>query len=734
MSPKKNKKSRSTKRQRTQKDRSSQSKRYQHPVPNESGLLDLLQKYARPARLNDLAKLLGVKAVSPRKTLRKRLDQMAQNGLILKNRNDEYCLLKKLNLVTGLVSAHRDGFGFLVADGEHDDVYLSAREMRAVFDGDRVAVRVKAPDRRGRFEGRIVEVLERGLKEVAGQYVKERGVGWLVPDNPKVTHRVLIPGGRHGGARHGEMAVARLIDYPGDGIQASGEIIDVLGHPGDRGMSTELAIHAHGIPNQWPAGALAEAEQHGSRVKTQAKKNRTDLRELALVTIDGADARDFDDAVYCERRRDGFRLLVAIADVAHYVEKEGALDQEALHRGTSVYFPDRVVPMLPEALSNGLCSLNPKVDRLALVCEIHFGPRGKVVRSKFFNAVIRSQHRLTYSAVAEYLRDPTLRHGMSDRVRDNVDQLLALYRVLAQGRRRRGALELDIPQLRIAMGKNGKVEGMRAYERNDAHRLIEECMIAANVEAAKFITRHRIPGLYRVHARPKQKRYEEFREYLLTLGFKVPLADDVQPKDFEKLLAAVRERPDAHAISLALLRSMAHAEYTPDNIGHFGLALQQYAHFTSPIRRYPDLVIHRVIKHMIEGGKPGKAPYSKSAAESLGRSTSATERRAEEATREVEAWLKCEYLQDKLGQQFQGRVTSVTEFGLFVLLDDLQVEGLVHVSSLRNDYYEYEGANMRLVGSRSGRQYQLGDTLDVVVHKVDMETRRIDFRLANARR
>lgn len=707
---------------------------YKHPVPSEAELLELMRKLGRPVQYSVIASELGLSDKQHQRALSKRLAKMVKAGLILKNRNDEYCLVTKLNLLTGKVSAHRDGFGFLLPDDDHEDVYLSAREMRSLFDGDRIAVRVRSRGERGRYEGKLVEILERGVNEVAGQLVRERGVSFILPDNPKIGHRILIPKGKDGGAEKGDMVVARLIDYPGEGLLASGEVIEVLGDPGAEGMATELAIRAHGIPNVWPAAVSAEASNFGSSVPAPAKRDREDLRSLPLVTIDGADARDFDDAVYCERNDDGFRLIVAIADVAHYVQVASELDKTALERGTSVYFPDRVVPMLPTVLSNGLCSLNPKVDRLSLVCELTLGPRGKVQKSRFYNAVIRSARRLTYSEVGKFLESDGKAGKYSAEIRENLFSLHALYKVMAAVRTRRGALELDIPQLKIVLDDNGKVASIKSYERNDAHKLIEECMIAANVEAAKFLTKHRIPGLYRVHAKPKQARFDEFREYLLTLGFTVPLASDVTGKDFQRLLKAVEDRPDSQAISIALLRSMAHAEYTPENIGHFGLALSQYAHFTSPIRRYPDLIVHRMIKHIIGGGKPGKAPYSATEMLNLGRSTSATERRAEEASREVEAWLKCHYMLDTVGQTFAGEISAVTAFGLFVTITDLQVEGLVHVSNLRNDYYEYDAGAMALVGSRSNKRYTLGDSLEIRVHKVDMDNRRIDFRLGRERR
>lgn len=668
-----------------------------------------------------------------RKALSERLRRMLRAGQLLLNRGDEYCLTERLHLVPGAVSGHPDGFGFLLPDDGDEDVYLSPREMRALMHGDRIAVKVVRRDRRGRPEGELVEILERGQREVAGQYIRERGIGLVIPDNPRVGHRVLIPVGNAGGATAGDMVVAEILDYPTAVEQPTGRIRRIIGRPGAKGMATELAIHAHGIPDRWPEAVKAEAEEFGKTVPAKAKRGRVDLRELPLVTIDGADARDFDDAVYCEPDGDGdgWRLVVAIADVAHYVAPGSAIDKEATRRGTSVYFPDRVVPMLPQVLSNGLCSLNPKVDRLAMVCEMRIASSGKVAKAEFHQAVMRSAARLTYSQVARVLDGAKPAAARVPKtVVPHLQNLHALYRALARARSRRGALELEIPQLRIRLDERGEIEAVESVPRNDAHKLIEECMIAANVAAARFLREKRLPTLYRVHAKPDPERFEDFRLYAQSLGLKVPDPQQMKPQAFAKLMREVAERPDAYTISMALLRAMAHAEYTPDNIGHFGLALPAYAHFTSPIRRYPDLLVHRAIKHAIAGGKPGKFRYSHDDMERLGQLTSAHERRAEDATREVEAWLKCQFMEDKVGERHEGIVTGVTHFGLFVQLTEFQVDGLVHVSSLRNDYYEYDAAGQRLVGSRSGREYALGDALAVVVQKVDMESRRIDFRLA----
>ena len=714
-------------------DASAGEQTYRHPVPGVRDLLKLFREHGEPMTLEDIGRKLDLRSPRHVNALAKKLRQMVQQGQIIKNRSSEFLLVSKIALVTGVVSAHRDGFGFLIRDDGQDDVYLSAREMRSLFNGDRIAIRVTSRRGSDRTAGKLVEVLERRTAEMAGRLVRERGISLVVPDNPNQTQQLLIPNRKTGGARPGQYVVARIIDYPSDSTQATGEVIAVLGDPGERGIASELAIHAHNIPHTWPPATTAEADGFRTTVPSTAKQGREDLRGLPLVTIDGEDARDFDDAVYAERTAKGFRLIVAIADVAHYVKPDSALDREAIKRGTSVYFPDRVVPMLPEALSNGLCSLKPRVDRLALVCDMQLDGSGAVRSSEFYDAVIRSARRLTYTEVHGFLERDKMPRKLPAEVADSLHELHGLYGVLARARGKRGALEIDIPQLRIAMDETGEVTAIRPYQRNDAHKLIEECMIAANVEAARFLGRHKLPGLYRVHAGPKANRFDEFREYMLTLGYKVPLAEHVQPRDFKRLLAEIRKRPDAHAISVALLRSMAHAEYTPDNAGHFGLALKRYAHFTSPIRRYPDLLVHRAIKHKLGGGRAGDYRYSNDDMVNLGKLTSAHERRAEEATREVEAVLKCQFMASKVGNEYAGRIVAVTAFGVFVLLDELNVEGLVHVATLTNDYYEYDAASQSLVGSRRGQRYALGQVVTVRVAAVDQEQRHIDFAMVTPR-
>jgi ribonuclease R len=527
--------------------------------------------------------------------------------------------------------------------------------------------------------------------------------------------------------------VARLTEQPGKDTQPVGEVIEVLGAADEPNIETEVAIRAHGIPFQWDEDAVAEAEHLGSRVLPGDKKDREDLRDLPLVTIDGADAKDFDDAVYAERAGRGWRLIVAIADVSHYVKCDGPLDSNARERGTSVYFPRRVVPMLPESLSNGLCSLNPRVDRLCMACEMHVNEHGKVTVSRFFRGVMRSQARLIYDEVAAALeeRESTEARRLAN-LMPRLEALRDVYEVLSCARRGRGAIEFEIPEVTFAFDSRGQIARVVPRSRNEAHRIIEECMIAANVEAARFLKRHRVPTLYRVHAGPEEDRLEDLAAFLEAYGIRLPRRDRIEPAHYNRIVDQIKGRPDEALIEVVLLRSLPQALYQPDNTGHFGLALPEYAHFTSPIRRYPDLLVHRAIGHILGGGGARDFRYDRAEMERLGSHCSSTERRADDATREALDWLKCEFMRDKIGEDFDAVVTGVVDFGLFVQIPDLQVEGLVHVSGLGNEYFRRDTVHRRLIGERSGQSWQLADTVRVRVVRVDLETKKIDFAMAGA--
>ncbi|MDH3511045.1 MAG: ribonuclease R [Gammaproteobacteria bacterium] len=713
--------------------RSRSASGYRHPVPEPRVIVQALESKGTPVGFEPLADLLRVTGEQPLKALRRRLQRMAANGQLLINRRGDYCLLGKIDGVTGVVSAHRDGFGFLIPEDGSTDVYLSYQEMRQLLNGDRVVARVSGTGRGGRPAGSIVEILERGKQTAVGAYQREHGIGYVV-ESGKSSQHYVVPDHHRGGAKPGQLVKLVITEYPSDRREAQGKILKVLGDPADPGMATELAIESFEIPTEWPAEVGAAAVSWGDRVRPSDKRQREDLRNLPLVTIDGADARDFDDAVYAEPADDEWRLIVAIADVSHYVRQGDALDQEAQRRGTSVYFADRVVPMLPESLSNGLCSLNPNVDRLCMVCDMLVTKQGKVTKARFYKGVMRSAARLTYQEVDQLQRGtPGSTKTKNFKLITQINNLYSVFRCFLNARRRRGALDLDLPEVRIELDDSGRVKGIAPRTRTDAHRLIEECMVAANVQAGKFIARHRMTNLYRVHAPPNEDDFEELRVLMQQLGIKVTDQACTDPRQMNKILQAIAPRPDYPVLAVAVLRSLSLAVYQPKNIGHFGLGLSTYAHFTSPIRRYPDLLVHRGIAHLISGGKPGAFGYDLQAMEQAGKSTSMLERRAEGAARYVEARYKCAFMLNRVGEVLPGKVTGVTHFGLFVTLDDLYVEGLIHVTSLGNDYFHCEHGGLRMTGERSGVSYGLGDEIMVRVLRVNMDEAKLDFALAGNR-
>ena len=694
-----------------------------------AGALGILKHAGRPLRLEEITAALGPASAAEAPG---QLELLVRQGEVVLNRRGQYCLREQLpGLVVGTVQAQRNGDGTLLPDDASAPIHLSAHEMREVMHGDRVAVRIEGPRFRGKPQGTIVEVLERRTREVVGRLHVDSGLAYLVADNPRITHRVLVPEAQRAGAEPGQIVIVEITRPPSRSAQPVGRVSRVLGEHGSPGMETDIAIHSHGLPFEFPAAVVAEAEAYGSRIPQDAIAGREDLRDIELVTIDGEDARDYDDAVYCERSRGGWRVIVAIADVGHYVRPGSALDAEARERGTSVYFPNRVLPMLPEALSNGLCSLVPHEDRLCLGCELRVNDAGHITRSRFFEGVMRSAARLTYREVGEFLARPEGRH--EPRLEALRERLLALhgaYRSFIRERTGRGALELDTPELKLKFDEQGRVAALVEQPRNDAHRLIEECMIAANIAAARFLDRHRVPTLYRVHGLPEVDRLETLRLFLREFGLWLPPAEEVRPEHLRDLLQKIGDRPDALLISTAVVRSMPQAVYQPGNIGHFGLALEHYAHFTSPIRRYPDLVVHRGIRQVLQGGDPQALVEWHGAFPVLGQDCSFRERRADEATRGAVAWLKCFYMQERVGEEFDGIVSGVVDFGLFVQLDGLQVDGLVHVTALGQDYFARDRSGFRLVGRSSGRVFKLGDRLRVRVVNVSLDDRRVDFELA----
>jgi ribonuclease R len=696
--------------------------------PDRNEIRALLERHGVPMSLEAIAEALAIPDGRAHKRLFRALRAMQRDGELLRNRAEEYGLTRRMDLVRGRVLGHRDGYGFLVPDEGGGDLFLSPRQMREVMHGDRVVARVVSVDARGRREGALVEVLERGARQVVGRFQREAGVGLVVPDDPRLRQDVLVAPEDAGGAGDGDIVVVEITEYPQRRRQAVGRVVEVMGAHMAPGMEVAIAIRSHGLPAEFPTEAVAEAQRFGERVPAPARRGREDLRDLPLVTIDGADARDFDDAVHCRATPRGWKLTVAIADVAAYVKAGSALDLEAEQRGNSVYFPDRVIPMLPEALSNGLCSLNPEVERLCMVCEMLVSREGTVRRARFYEGLMRSHARLTYEEMASIVvaRERDAR-GARGALVAHLDELYRLFKALQRARHERGALDLDTVETRVVLDASGKVARVAPVTRSDAHRVIEECMVAANVAAARFVTRHRLGSLFRVHEGARAEGLEALRTYLAGAGLTLSGGATPQPRHYHALLTRARRRPDAALIQLMVLRSLSQAVYTPDNAGHFGLALDGYAHFTSPIRRYADLVLHRAIKHALKGPRRAPYRYTRERLVSLGEHVSMTERRADDATRDAIAWLKCEYMLDKVGREFTGTVTGVAAFGLFVTLDELQVEGLVHVSLLGRDYFHFDPARQLLEGERGGECFRVGDSLRVRVIRADLDERKVDF-------
>lgn len=710
-----------------------EQRRYDTPAPSREFILKTLHDHGKPMSRQALLRHFGIRDAEVEEGLQIRLAAMIRDGQLVENRRQALGIAERMDLVAGRVIGHRDGFGFVHPDAGGDDIFLSPRQMRPLMHGDRVLVRVVKTDDRGRMEGSVVDVLERKTQELVGRYMHEHGVGFVIPDNTRITQDVVIADADTGGAEHGQIVTVELLEQPTKRTQPIGRIKQVLGNHMAPGMEIDIAVRSHGVPHEWPAAVLKAVNGLDEQVPDAAKKGRTDLRDVPLVTIDGADARDFDDAVYAEKTRGGWKLLVAIADVSAYVTPGSALDDEALNRATSVYFPGSVIPMLPEVLSNGLCSLNPKVDRLCMVCEMRINADGQVTRSKFYEAVMNSAARLIYDDVAAALDAPKTADSKIKPLLPQLQALHGLYEALHGARKQRGAIDFESNETRIVFSDDRKIERVVPVERNVAHKMIEECMIAANVQAASKLEKAKIPALYRVHDTPPTDKLADLRAFLAERGLGVGGGDTPEARHFAQLLGELGGRDDAQLVQTVLLRSMSQAVYQPDNQGHFGLALDCYAHFTSPIRRYPDLLVHRGLKHLLSQQPVSKFAYSSGQMEQLGAHCSANERRADEATRDVVDWLKCEFMRERVGEQYDGLIVSVTSFGLFVELDEIAVTGLVHVSHLSNDYYHFESKYHRLRGERSGQVFRLADRMRVKVVRVDLDERKIDFEPAGGR-
>ena len=697
-------------------------------LPTRDDILSALRSAGAPVPREDLARDLRVKGPA-REAYEGRLAAMERDGQILTNRKGELCIVAKLDLVVGIVQGHPDGFGFLVPEDGADDLFLGAREMHKVLHGDRAVARVSGLDRRGRREGEIVEVLTHANREVVGRLYEERGVHFIVAENRRINQDFLVPSDAVGNAKAGEIVVAEIVEQPTGNREAVARVTEVLGSATDPGIEIEIALRKHALPFEFGKEAARQAKRLPAEVRPADRKSREDLTALPLVTIDGETAKDFDDAVYCEKKGRNYRLLVAIADVAHYVREGDAIDKEARERGTSVYFPRRVIPMLPEELSNELCSLKPQVDRLCMVCDMDITPQGAIKAYRFYPAVMHSRARLTYTEVWTWLSDPAAaKTAESKALLPHLQSLYALYQSLAAAREKRGAIDFDSAELAIQFDEHGKITAIVPAPRNDAHKLIEECMLAANVCAADFLTGRKQVTLFRVHEPPPPDKLAALREFLATSALHLSGGEKPTAADYAKLLDTARDRADFDLLQTVLLRSLSQAQYRPDNEGHFGLAYEAYAHFTSPIRRYPDLLVHRAIKSALASASYTPAGMTW---QQLGVHTSMTERRADEASRDVVNWLKAHYMQDRVGDEFDGIISGVTSFGLFVTLDGLAIDGLVHITELGRDYFHFDAGRHALVGERSGLNYQLAARIRVKVARVDLEQAKIDFVLAD---
>ena len=716
--------------------------KYDNPIPSREFILQTIRTHNAPMTKEEVFIALGITDETQQEAMRRRLRAMENDGQLVFTKRKCYALPEKLDLLKGMVIGHREGFGFLQVEGKKDDFFIPNVQMQKVMHGDYVLAQPNGFDRKGRPEVRIVRVLEANKKQIVGRFFIEQGIGYVMPDDSRITRDILIPDNARLGVRMGQVVVVELHPRTAPFFQPIGKITEVLGDNMAKGMEVEIAIRKHDIPHSFPSAVEKQLKKWSEDVPEEAKRGRVDLRNLPLVTIDGEDARDFDDAVFCQKQGKGWKLWVAIADVSYYVRPKSALDTEAYNRGNSVYFPNRVVPMLPEKLSNGLCSLNPQVDRLCMVCEITLSAKGKMTDYRFYEAVMNSHARLTYNKVAKILEKDTVLCERYASLVPHLQDLHDMYQALVKARQQRGAIEFETIESKFIFNALGRIERIEPVVRNDAHKIIEECMILANIASANFMEKHQEPALYRIHAVPSEEKLTAFRSFLAECGLSLSGGNKPTPTDYAQLLEQIKPRPDHELIQTMLLRSMSQAVYSADNIGHFGLALEEYAHFTSPIRRYPDLTLHRGIKYLLAKQKGSKRKttdtggyhYQLDEMDVFGAHCSSTERRADDATREVADWLKCEYMQDHVGEEFDGVVSSVTGFGFFVRLNDLFIDGLVHISGLANDYYLFDMPKQRLIGENSGMIFRIGDAVKVRVEAVSLEQKQIDFSLISSER
>ncbi|MCU7986166.1 ribonuclease R [Shewanella sp. SW24] len=710
--------------------------KYENPIPSREYILDYLRSQKSPITRDSIAAALNIQEEEQLEALRRRLRAMERDGELVFTRGQSYGLPEKMDLIPGTVLGHREGFGFFKPDEGGDDLFISNRDMLMYFHGDKVLAQKAGTDRRGRREARLVRLIQPRSAAIVGRYHVDSGMAFVIADDKRITQEILVANEDRNGARQGDVVVVELTRRPGRFVKAAGKVTEVLGKQMAPGMEIEIALRNYDLPHTWSPVIEKKLRRIPDEVTDADKVGRVDLRHLPLVTIDGEDARDFDDAVYAEKKAGGgWRLWVAIADVSYYVRTDSALDTEARARGNSVYFPSQVIPMLPEKISNGLCSLNPHVDRLCMVAEMTVSAKGKLSGYKFYPAVMYSHARFTYTQVAEMLEGGPIAPE-HEALFPHLQCLQSLYLALDEQRAERGAIAFETMETQFIFNEQRKIDKIVPRGRNQAHKIIEECMILANVSAAKFVKKHKGEVLYRVHEAPSEQKLANFKEFLAERGLTMTGGLEPTPSDYQNVMLQIADRPDAELIQVMLLRSMRQAIYTPDNEGHFGLALEEYAHFTSPIRRYPDLVLHRVIRYLLakERGEAtekwtqdGGYHYQLDELDQLGEECSTTERRADEATRDVSDWLKCEFMQDHVGDTFEAVIASVTSFGLFVRLNELFIDGLVHISSLGSDYYQFDPMRQRLIGEHTGQVYQVGDPVTVKVAAVNLDDRQIDL-------
>ncbi|PPI87814.1 ribonuclease R [Candidatus Pantoea edessiphila] len=713
----------------------SQNREIKKSIPSRKFIISFFKKKNKPIGYKELAKEMCLKNINNFEALRRQLRAMKRDGQLLFTRSQYYILPKNFNLIKGRVIGHRDGYGFLRVDGKKDDFYLSSEQMKLCIHGDFIIAQLIEIDRKGRKEARVIKVQKSRSKRIIGRYFRKLEHGFVVPDDNRLNFNIIIPLKFNLNANQNSIVVVEILHRPTVHNKAIGKIIEILGDSMGTNLAINIAIRSHEIPYTWSSEVQLQLNKFSHKLTQQSKVGRVDLRKLPLITIDDADARDFDDALYCEKTCNGWRLWVAIADVSYYVRPGTPLDKEAYLRGNSVYFPSKVIPMLPELLSNELCSLNPNIDCLCIVCEMNISSKGRLTDFKHYEAIMKSHARLTYNEALDILQDHSKLNDRHLSLKNILENLYKLYQVLATARKNRGGISFETSEIKFIFNSENRIENIKRVFRNDIHKIVEECMILANFASASFVEKSKEPVLFRYHDCPSVDSIKNFHHVLNELGIKLSGGNQPKPIDYSLLLMEISKRPDADMLQIMLLRSMKQAIYDPQNRGHFGLALTSYAHFTSPIRRYPDLLLHRVIKYLLYKEKKnisinhGSHHYNIKEMIKLGYQCSLTERRADEAVRDVSDWLKCDFMRKKIGKTFDGVVFSITNFGLFVRLNEFLIEGLIHISTLKKDYYKFDTICQSLIGESSGYVYRLGDAVKVYITSVNMDQRRIDFTL-----